>query len=58
MIIGHDLMSQLRILLDFDKQIMMWDEFTLVGQKTLFASKPCGAPIFLCDFSINLLTNK
>jgi hypothetical protein len=29
MIIGHDLMSQLGIILDFDKQIMMWDESTI-----------------------------
>ena len=29
MIIGHDLMSQLRIILDFDGQTMMWDESTI-----------------------------
>ena len=29
MIIGRDLMSQLGIILDFDKQIMMWDESTI-----------------------------
>jgi hypothetical protein len=29
MIIGHDLMSQLWIILDFDKQIMTWDESTI-----------------------------
>jgi hypothetical protein len=29
MIISHDLMSQLRIILDFDKQTMMWDESTI-----------------------------
>jgi hypothetical protein len=29
MIIGHDLMSQLGIILDFDKQIMTWDESTI-----------------------------
>jgi hypothetical protein len=26
MIIGHDLMSQLRIILDVDRQTMTWDE--------------------------------
>jgi hypothetical protein len=29
MIIGHDLMSQLRIILGFDGQTMMWDESTI-----------------------------
>jgi hypothetical protein len=29
MIIGHDLMSQLRIILDFDRQTMTWDESTI-----------------------------
>jgi hypothetical protein len=29
MIIGHDLMSQLQIILDFDGQIMMWDKSTI-----------------------------
>jgi hypothetical protein len=29
MIVGHDLMSQLRIILDFDGQTMMWDESTI-----------------------------
>jgi hypothetical protein len=29
MIIGHDLMSQLRIILDFDGKTMTWDEFTI-----------------------------
>jgi hypothetical protein len=29
MIIGHDLMSQLRIILDFDGQTMMWDKSTI-----------------------------
>jgi hypothetical protein len=29
MIIGHDLMSQLEIILDFDGQTMMWDESTI-----------------------------
>jgi hypothetical protein len=29
MIIGHDLMSQLRIILDFDGQTIMWNESTI-----------------------------
>jgi hypothetical protein len=29
MTIGHDLMSQLRKILDFDTQIMTWDESTI-----------------------------
>jgi hypothetical protein len=29
MIIGHDLMNQLRIILGFDRQTMMWDESTI-----------------------------
>jgi hypothetical protein len=29
MIISHDLMSQIGIILNFDKQIMMWDESTM-----------------------------
>ncbi len=29
MIIGHDLMSQLKIILDFDRQTMTWDESTI-----------------------------
>jgi hypothetical protein len=29
MIIGHGLMSQLRIILDFDEQTMMWDKSTI-----------------------------
>jgi hypothetical protein len=29
MIIGHDLMSQLGIILDFDRQTMMWDKSTI-----------------------------
>jgi hypothetical protein len=29
MIIGHDLMRQLGIILDFDKQTMTWDESTI-----------------------------
>jgi hypothetical protein len=29
MMIGHDLMSQLRIILDFDGQNMTWDESTI-----------------------------
>jgi hypothetical protein len=29
MIIGHDLMSQLRIILDFDRQTITWDESTI-----------------------------
>jgi hypothetical protein len=32
--------------------------YALVWQKTLFASKPCVAPIFLCDCSINLSNNE
>jgi hypothetical protein len=33
MIIGHDLMSQLRIILDFDGQTMMWDKSTIKMKK-------------------------
>jgi hypothetical protein len=29
MIIGHDLMSQIGIILDFDRQTMTWDESTI-----------------------------
>jgi hypothetical protein len=29
MIIGHDLMSQLGIILDFDREAIMWDKSTI-----------------------------
>jgi hypothetical protein len=29
MIVSHDLLSQLRVILDFDRQTMTWDKFTI-----------------------------